>query len=459
MPLRKNDVLTLDVTGMNDMGNGVARHEGMVIFVTGAVTGDVVTAKIVKLTSHFAVARTEKVITPSPFRVENDCTSRGCGGCAYRLLSYEKEKELKREDVRHAFLKAGLSDTVVLPVLSTEKTTAYRNKAQYPVGKGKNGEMVAGFYAAHSHRVVPAAGCPLQAKIFQPILRHVLDFCNQNAVAPYDEETGQGLLRHVYLRTSADEGEVLLTLVINGSSFPKEAALVTGLRHAFPMLVGILLNENRERTNVICGTRYRTLWGRDYLMDRLCGVRLRISPPAFYQVNHDAAALLYETAKDMAAFRGDETLLDLYCGIGSIGLSMQDAVARVVGIEIVPEAVACAKKNAADNGITNADFFSGDAADFGTLLAAAREEIGSFAPNAVVLDPPRKGCAAALLCELAEDVKPEKILYISCNPDTLARDSALLCSHGYNMGAVQPVDLFPRTGHVECVTCFKREKM
>ncbi len=455
--LQKNQLLRLSVTGMNDMGNGVARVDGLVIFVTGAVTGDTVDARVIKVTKGYAVARTETLITPSPDRVENTCTARGCGGCAYRALSYAREKAIKEEDVRHAFRKAGLDDLEILPLLSTDVTDGYRNKAQYPVACGKDGRTVAGFYASHSHRVVEAPCCPLQAPAFSEIVRFVTEFCDREAIRAYDEESGKGLLRHIYLRTNRAGDEVLLTLVINGCEWIKETEFVSEITARFPHITGILLNENREKTNVICGKTYRILYGKDYLTDTMCGVRLRVSPPSFYQVNHDAAELLYRTAADMACLRGDETMLDLFCGIGSIGLSMAGRVRRLVGIEIVPEAIACAKENARLNDIENAAFYSGDATDFEALLEDAKNEIGDFQPNIVVLDPPRKGCEKELLLSLATRVAPEKILYISCNPDTLARDAAVLSAHGYTAGAVQPVDLFPRTGHVETVLLFTKQ--
>ncbi len=454
--MKKNDEVRLTIDGMNDMGNGVAHVDGKAVFVTGAVVGDEVLARVIKVTPGYLVARTERVLSPSPNRIENDCNAVGCGGCAYRLISYEKELEFKRNDVVFAFKKAGIPDAVVRPVLSTGETHGYRNKAQYPVGVSKDGTPIAGFYASRSHRVVSATACPLQAPTFSPIAEAVLSFVKEKGISVYDEESGRGLLRHLYFRGNT-KGEVLLTLVVNGEGFSFAEELVTKIAAEFPHVVGILLNENKKKTNVICGDVYRTLYGKSVLTDVLSGVPLSIAPQAFYQVNHDATELLYRTARELAAFTGEEILLDLYCGIGSVGLSMASAVRKLVGIEIVPEAVECAKENARRAGIDNAHFFVGDAANTEGLLKNAERELGKFSPDVVVLDPPRKGCDGELLSFLSERLAPKRIVYISCNPDTLARDVAVLTRAGYEMGEVTPVDLFPRTGHVESVVCLTRK--
>ncbi len=454
--MKKNDQIRLFIDGMNDLGNGVAHVEGKAVFVTGAVVGDEVLARVIKVTPGYLVARTQSVLKPSPDRIESNCTAVGCGGCAYRLISYEKELEFKRNDVVYAFKKAGIPHAVVLPVLATGKTDGYRNKAQYPVGVGKDGSPIAGFYAPKSHRVVPALGCLLQAPTFSPIVECVLRFVAERGIPVYDEESGRGLLRHLYFRGNT-RGEVLLTLVVNGERLPHEGELAQRITEKFPHVVGILLNKNTKKTNVICGEHYRTLYGEDCLTDILCGVELQIAPHAFYQVNHDATELLYATAQEAADLSGEETLLDLYCGIGSVGLSMAQSVRRLVGIEIVPEAVACARENAKRAGIQNAYFYCGDATDTEKLLDNAERELGEICPDVVVLDPPRKGCDRELLLFLSGKLCPKKIVYISCNPDTLARDVAILMNNGYAMGDVYPVDLFPRTGHVETIVCVNKQ--
>ncbi len=455
--LQKGQQLTVRMDDLNNLGCGVGRApDGRALFVTGAVAGDLVSVEIIKVNRSFAVGRLLSVITPSPHREEGFCHAPlSCGGCVYRHLSYEREQALKRAYIVHCFKKAGLADAVIEPVRTTGETRGYRNKAEYPITGSKNG-LVGGFYAQKTHRVVPAAQCALQPAVFGEILHTVCGFMTENGVLPYDEETGKGLFRHLYLREGRGSGKLMVCLVLNGSSFPAQEALVALLRTKFPMISSILINTNTKNTNLVLSHDFRTLWGEPYLEDVLCGRTFRIAPDAFYQVNHDAAELLYGIAKKLATDGGGRgTLLDLYCGAGTIGLSMADTFERIVGIEIVPAAVASANVNKALNGIENAAFYCGDAANAERLLAAAEEENGPLHPDAVILDPPRKGCDAALLRYLAARRIP-RIVYVSCGPDTLARDAALLTSLGYTMGSVTPVDLFPRTGHCEAITTFVR---
>ena len=455
--LKKNQLIEIKIEDLNNLGYGVGRIGGLVCFVQGAVDGDLVLARVLRVTATYAVAKLERLLSPSPHRIENDCPSRACGGCAYRSVSYEHELCLKRGYVEAAFRKAGLPCAEVLETLSTGKTEGYRNKAQYPIAVGGGSDAVIGFFAPRSHRVVEASDCRLQPKVFFEIIGEVREWISLYRIPIYDEEKQTGLLRHLYLRTSADGGEILLTLVVNGGTLPHSDELIARLRASFDSLVGVVLNRNEENTNVILGDTYRLLWGRDYIEDTLCGVRLRLHPAAFYQVNHDATELLYRTAAELAELRGDELLLDLFCGVGSIGLSMAGRVRELVGIEIVPEAVACAAENAARCGIRNAHFYVGDAADTERLLENAEAELGrSLLPDVVILDPPRKGADAELLRFLARRGIP-KIVYISCNPDTLARDVSLLSSLGYAFGKITPVDLFPRTGHVESLVCLQKQ--
>ncbi len=469
-PKGAEETYTLTVTDLNNLGCGVGRlPDGVVCFVRGAVTGDVVTAKIIKRTSSYTVGRLETMVSPSPLRDhEVFCTApEACGGCVYRHLSYEHELTAKHERVRRAFKQAGLSDVEVLPPLHAKnedgsaKIRGYRNKGMYPVRAGKNG-MEAGFFAAKSHKVIPAADCSLQPAVFGDIVRFICRFCDEHKITAYDETTGKGVLRHIYLRCAAD-GSLMVCPVINAGALPggqkTEEALVDGLLATFPRVVSVQLNINKASTNVVLGDRFVTLYGTGYIEDILCGKRFRISGGSFYQVNRDAAELLYNTAMTMADLRGDEHLLDLYCGAGTIGLSMADRVADVTGIEIVPEAVACAKENAALNGLSpeRARFLCGDASDAKKLLAAI-EENGAPSPDLVVIDPPRKGTTRELIQEIAaRDIR--RVVYISCEPETLARDCAVFRELGYEIGKVQPVDLFPRTGHVETVCLLsKRNK-
>jgi 23S rRNA (uracil1939-C5)-methyltransferase len=455
--LKKNQICQVEITDLNNLGYGVGRVDGLVTFIAGAVPGDTVSARIIKVASGYAVARLETLLSPSPNRIPDpDCKSAGCGGCVYRQVSYGYELELKHRYIVECFRKQGLPDVEILPPLHTGKTEHYRNKAQYPVALTEDGRITAGFFKPRSHRVIPAEGCPLAPRVFEAIVRRIIAWAEEHQISVYDEKTGKGLLRHIYLRTSADEREILVTIVANGRALPAEDALTGALREGFSSIVGVLLNINTEATNVICGREYRTLYGKSELDDTLCGVRLSLSPASFYQVNHDAAELLYRTAASLAELKGSETLVDLFCGVGSIGLSMASQVREVIGIEIVADAVRCAERNAAQNGIANARFFVGDATDTEQLLAAAERELGrTLDPDVVILDPPRKGADSRLLAFLAARQIP-RIVYISCNPETLARDLAILRPLGYEISPVTPVDLFPRTGHVESVVCLTR---
>lgn len=456
MNFKKNDLLRLTLTDTNNLGFGVGHSDGVTVFVSGGVGGDTVECRIIKVNSTYAVARCEKILVPSPHRTDGRCHTAHCRGCAYRDIDYDEELRIKERTVRENFRKAGLPEVSVLPVVTNGRTCGYRNKAQYPIGLTKDGDYVIGFYAPKSHRVTEAADCPAAPEIFGRINSLLRDFFRRKRISVYDEESGHGLLRHIYLRRGEVSREVLLTLVINGVSLPYADDLAEELRRGFPEIVGFLLNENRENTNVVLGKKYITVYGRDYITDTLAGVRLTLSPAAFYQVNHGMAELLYEKALALAEPKGDEELLDLFCGAGSIGLSMAHAVRRVTGIEIVPEAVECAKKNAHDNGIDNAAFYLGDAADTASLLFAAEAERGEpIRPGICVIDPPRAGCDEGLVNFLGT-LSPERIIYISCNTATLARDVARLAGYGYTPGDVTPFDLFPGTGHCEAVVRLTR---
>ena len=461
--MKKNDIVTLTIEEINNLGCGVAHlsmldgTRGQVVFVRDAVTGDEIDARIIKVNKSYLVARIERILTPSPLRCTPDCTAAGCGGCVYRHVTYEHELELKREYVQNAFRKAGRADVTVEPVRHTGELTGYRNKAQYPVRNGKNGLEV-GFFATGTHRLVPANACKLQPPVFSQLTAYVCDFCNRRSISAYDEESGKGLLRHIYLRCGEKTGEVMVCLVLNGEGFADEKKFVSELTSAFPCVTSILINVNKENTNVVLGERYRLIGGRDYIEDELCGLRFRISAGAFYQVNHNACELLYGIAKEQAALTGRETLLDLYCGIGTIGLSMADRAGEVIGIEIVDEAVSCATENARRNKIAHASFYCGDASDAKKLLENAERERGPLdaANTTVVFDPPRKGSTKELI-EYVSARDFRRVVYVSCNPDTLARDCVWFKELGYEIGAVTPVDMFPKTGHVESVVCLSRK--
>ena len=460
--MQKNDIVTLQIEEINNLGCGVGHlavpdgGRGIVVFVQGAVTGDELEARIIKVNKSYLVARIERILKPSLYRDDSEaCSARGCGGCVYRHVRYEHELELKRAYVENAFRKVGLSDVTVEETRSTGVLCGYRNKAQYPVQKGKSG-MEFGFFANSTHRIVPVVDCKLQPKIFAQIASFVCKFADRVGLSAYDEETGKGFLRHIYLRYGQKTGEVMLCLVANGERFAEEKRFAKELCAQFPQVKSVYLNTNTKNTNVVLGERYRLLCGNAWIEDELCGLKFRISPGAFYQVNHDACELLYGIAKEKADLKGEETVLDLYCGIGTIGLSMADRAGEIIGIEIVEEAVKCAAENAARNGVENAYFYCGDASDARKLLSAAEAAHGSVDGATVIMDPPRKGSTPELITYLSErDFK--RIVYVSCNPDTLARDCVLFQSLGYEIGSVTPVDMFPRTGHVESLVCLTRQ--
>ena len=454
--IKKNDVIELDVNSITNLGFGVGRYDGLVVFVAGAVAGDVAKVKIIKITSSYAVGRVEKFIKNSEIRDTSRCNISGCQSCAYKQISYEYEKEIKEADVKEAFIKAGLGDVKIEKLVASPLCSEYRNKAQYTIAQDKNGRYIVGFYAPKSHRVTEASHCPLAPCVFGDILDTLVSFFEKHSVSVYSEKYNKGLLRHIYLRRGEVSGEILLTLVINGDTLPHSDELVKIIKDSYPDVVGILLNVNKKNTNVILGDKYVTLYGRDYIYDILCGVKLKITAPSFYQVNHGAAELLYKKARELAMPTKDDTLLDLYCGAGSIGLSMAKEAGELIGIEIVKSAVDCARENAKTNEIDNAKFYTGDATDCEKLLDNAERTLGrSIRPTVIILDPPRAGCDEKLI-RYTSALSPKRIVYISCNPTTLARDCALFRKLGYLCGTVTPFDLFPLTGHVESVVCLTR---
>ncbi len=456
MTYKKNDIATVEITDITDLGFGVGRLGGIVVFVADTVPGDVAKVKIIKVNRSYLVARLESLDEESPLRSPHRCDETACKSCAYKNIRYDHECRLKQEDVRRLFSSSELSGISVAPITPSPSEIRYRNKAQYPISL-EGGEYRIGFFAPKSHRVCAVGDCPLTPEVFSRIVAELKRYFSEHALTVYDEGTGTGLLRHIYLRRAEVSGEILLTLVINGDSIPAADRLVQVLVSEFPSLVGILLNINREDTNVVLGDEYVTLWGRDYIVDTLAGVELKISAQSFYQVNHSAAELLYAKARELASPRSTDTLLDLFCGTGSIGLSMADSVGELIGIEIVDSAVRCAEYNAEKNGALNARFFTGDASCTERLLEHAETELGhAISPDIVVLDPPRGGCTEVLI-DFVSRLSPRSVVYISCNPRTLARDVSLFRKNGYNTSTVYPFDLFPMTGHCESVCLLTRQ--
>ena len=454
--MKKNDVVRLKTESITNLGFGVGRVDGLVVFVSGLVSGDEADVRIIKVAPSYAVGKIETIIKKSENRCEDRCSIWGCSSCAYKNVTYAHELEIKKENVRQAFVKAGLSDVEIEKIIPSPTELGYRNKAQYPIAKDKSGEYVIGFYAPKSHRVTEARECPLLPDVFSDVINELTRYFKKHNVSVYDEESGAGLLRHVYLRRGEVSGEILLTLVINGDSIPKKEELISMLKEKFPSLVGILLNVNKEKTNVILGEKFITLYGRNYIYDTLSGVELKIGAPSFYQVNHGAAELLYAKARELAEPTKDDLLLDLFCGAGSIGLSMADSGCEIIGIEIIDNAVRCARENAERAGIKNAKFYVGDATGTESLLKNAERELGrEIKPTIVVIDPPRSGCDEKLI-NYVSSLSPRRVVYISCNPTTLARDAAVFRKLGYEYGKVTAVDLFPMTGHVESVVALTR---
>ena len=450
MPLQKNQLLTLRIERLSSDGSGVAHSaDGEAVFVPNTAPGDEARIKIVKDCGRYAFGILDQLLTPSPDRVEVDCPAAGpCGGCSLRHLSYKAELQAKHENVTDAFRRIGGLDVPVLPTVPSPEVDRYRNKVQFPVGRDKNGQPCIGFYAGRTHRIVPCPDCKLQPGVLNEIGNALCAFFAAHGIQPYDEESGKGLVRHIFLRRGAHSGQIMVCLVCTRAKLPHSEELVAQLREQFPAIATILLNVNAKNTNVILGSETHPLYGPGYLEDTLCGVPVRLGPLSFYQVNTLAAEQLYGIAAQYAQLTPDDLLLDLFCGMGTIGLSMVDHCRELVGVEIVPEAIESAKANAARMGdaiATKSRFFCADAGAAATRLAAE-----GLRPDVIVLDPPRKGCDEATLSAVVK-MNPQRVVYVSCNPATAARDAKWLETHGYRTEKVQPVDLFPRTKHCEAV--------
>ena len=450
MPLQKNQILTLRIERLSSDGSGVAHSaDGEAVFVPGTAPGDEARVRIVKDCGRYAFGILDELLTPSPDRIPVDCPVAGpCGGCSLRHLDYAAELRAKQESVLDAFRRIGGLEVPVLDILPSPEVDRYRNKVQFPVGVDKNGAPCIGFYAGRTHRIVPCPDCKLQPGVLNEIGNALCAFFAQQGIRPYDEQSGKGLVRHIFLRRGAHSGQIMVCLVCTRAKLPHAEQLCTALREQFPAISTILLNVNAKNTNVILGSENHILYGPGYIEDTLCGVPVRLGPLSFYQVNTLAAERLYGVASQYAQLTPDDTLLDLYCGMGTIGLSMADQCRELIGVEIVPEAIESAKANAARMSETVAAksrFFCADAGQAATQLAAE-----GLHPDIVMLDPPRKGCDEATLSAVVR-MAPRRVVYVSCNPATAARDAAWLEKNGYHAEKVQPVDLFPRTKHVEAV--------
>ena len=453
--MKKNDDIILDITSLSGQGVGIGRVDGMAVFVDNTAVGDRVEAHIIKVKKNYSVGKLSKIIFPSESRKEVDCPvfSR-CGGCAFRHIHYKNELEIKSAGVYDAMKRIGSLDVKPKEILPAPIEVGYRNKAQYPVSTDENG-LYYGFYARHSHRVIRSEGCKLQPPIFEKTMKLIKIWADKNGVSAYDETKREGILRHILLRYGEKTGELMVVAVINADSLPFAEDLTEILREGLgENLASLQYNVNKEDTNVILGEKTVKVFGNDYITDEICGVKVRISAASFYQVNRAAAEVLYKKA---AAYieKEDKVILDLFCGIGTVGLSVLNLCGRegrtLVGVEIVPAAIENAKQNALLGGVQNARFILGDA-----TAAAEKLSRENIVPDTVIVDPPRKGCDEKLLKIIAYDFAPKKLIYISCDPATLARDSKILSENGYELKEYSPVDLFPGTAHIETVALFEQ---
>lgn len=511
---RKNDIVTVTIDDIGNDGEGIGRVDGFTLFVKDAVIGDVVTARITKCKKNYGYARVEKVVTPSSFRVEPKCRfSRQCGGCQIQAMNYERQLLYKQDKVRGNLIRIGgfapeIIDAVSEPIIGMTEPWHYRNKAQYPVGYDKNGNLITGFYAGRTHDIIANTDCALGAPENQSILETVLDYMRENHVTAYREAEGTGLVRHVLIRTGFQTGEIMVCIVINGKGLPMEERLVEKLRNlrfaeeaengqrvVGKKITSISVSVNTENTNVIMGKEIRVLWGQNRIHDTLGGITFAISPLSFYQVNPVQTEKLYGLALEYAGLTGTETVWDLYCGIGTISLFMAKKAKQVYGVEVVPEAIADARENARNNEISNVQFFAGKAEEVlpafyaggvdmeraavpseenvyeggiktkgndtakdgkGTETGSADAQMRH--PDVIVVDPPRKGCDEKCL-ETMLAMRPERIVYVSCDSATLARDLKVLCAGGYELKRVRAVDQFGHSVHVECACQLVRKRI
>ncbi len=445
----EHKIIPLTIENYGSDGEGVARlSDGMTCFVKGALRGEVCQVRLNKVGRTCAWGEVVEVLIPSPSRQDSDCPHyEECGGCALRHMSYEEELRLKKQKVQDALTRIGGCDIAVSAIFGAKNTTCYRNKVQFPVAAGPS----IGFYQKRTHAVTDVETCLLQPESADHLRGAVKEWMVRFGVAAYDERAHKGLVRHVYVRTN-QAGESLCCLMINGKGLPHEEELVALLQKAEPGLIGVVLGINEKKTNVIVGDSYRTLWGRDYLEETLCGLSFRLSVPSFFQVNREQTQVLYSKALELAALTGKETVLDLYCGIGTISLALAKGTGKVIGAEVVPQAIEDAKANARRNGIENAQFFCGDAEDIAAQLAA-----DGLQPDVITVDPPRKGLAPSVVDSIV-GMNPKRVVYVSCDPATLARDVKRFEEQGYHPRTALAVDLFPRTSHVESICLLTQEK-
>ena len=440
----------MTITGMTNEGNGVGKVDKMAVFVPMTAVGDVVNVKITKVLKSYAFGIVDEIIQESEVRCENDCeVFKKCGGCSFRHITYAGELEIKENFVKDAFQRIGKIDVDFEKILGCEYSEFYRNKVQYPVAE-IDGKVACGFYSKRSHRVVPFTSCKLQPKKFQEIADFIIEYVNKASIKAYDEQTHKGILRHIYIRRAYHTKEIMVCFVTTKWCQELFMPICNELIKKFPDVKSIVLNKNSDKTNVILGNKCKVLFGAETITDIMCGNKIELSPLSFYQVNTPQAEKLYSIAKDFAELKGNEIVLDLYCGAGTIGLSFANNAKKIIGVEIIPPAIENAKKNAEINAIKNAEFFCGDASDIARNFAE-----DNLTPDVIVLDPPRKGCDIATLDAVVK-MSPKSVVMVSCNPSTCARDIAYLNQKGYACQKAQAVDLFPRTTHVETVVLMSK---
>lgn len=447
MNYRKNDVLTVEIEDIGHDGAGIGKVDGYPLFVKDAVIGDVVEVKVMKAKKNYGYAKLLKIITPSASRVEPLCPyAKQCGGCQIQMMSYEEQLRFKENKVRNNLKRIGGFEEIPMePILGMKNPFYYRNKAQFPVGYDKEGNLITGFYAGRTHSIINNRRCYLGVSENELVLNQVLDWMERNHISAYEEESGKGLIRHVLIRYGFTTKEVMVCLVVNGAGIPAKEDLIEGLR-TIPGMTSITISSNTKQTNVIMGEKITLLWGQTYITDFIGNIQYQISPLSFYQVNPAQTKRLYETALEYAGLSGDETVWDLYCGIGTISLFLAQRAKQVYGVEIIPAAIEDAKRNARLNQIENAQFFVGKAEE---VLPEKYEKEQIYA-DVIVVDPPRKGCEESVLDTMVQ-MEPKRIVYVSCDSATLARDLKYLCERGYEMKKVKAIDQFPQTEHVETV--------
>ena len=452
MEFRKNDIVTLEIVDCGTDGEGIGKADGFTVFVKDAVIGDTVTAKIMKAKKNYGYGRLMEILNASPYRVEPVCPSaRQCGGCQLQAVSYEEQKVFKEKKLRgHLERIGGFTNLPMEPLIGMDEPYHYRNKAQFPVGRNKEGKIVTGFYAGRTHAIIENRDCALGIPENKDVLDRVVAHMEKYNIAPYDEVTGKGLVRHIFVRYGFFTGELMVCLIINGQDLPHQRELVEKLCE-IPGMTSISLNMNKKRSNVILGDKVKTIWGKEYITDKIGDISYEISPLSFFQVNPQQTWKLYSKALEYADLHGEETVWDLYCGIGTISLFLAQKAKFVRGVEIVPAAIEDAKRNAQINHIENVEFFVGKAEE---VLPREYEKNGVYA-DVIVVDPPRKGCDAMLLKTILK-MQPKRVVYVSCDSATLARDLRFLCDNGYELKKVCGVDQFPQTVHVETVVLLSK---